>query len=197
MSVREKGALITWTTGQPDAPPVVLLHDRYLDHEANDALASRLAPTSRVVSVRSARTQMESGLVKGYYWHLGPLDEPEMSTIGDALSHLERLLIELNRETGRRIALVGTGEGGSVALLMSLIWRELISGVASIDGPLAGNLNDMPVDLQPAAGLPVMLIERRAALASSSITLAARGASVRIGVASDESLVRWVTNLQA
>ena len=92
---------------------------------------------------------------------------------------------------------MGTGEGGSVALLMSLIWRELISGVASIDGPLAGNLNDMPVDLQPAAGLPVMLIERRSALASSSITLAARGASVRIGVASDESLVRWVTNLPA
>lgn len=197
MSVREKGALITWTTGRPDAPPVVLLHDRYFDHDANDALAARLAPTSRVVSVRSARTQMESGLVKGYYWHLGPLDEPEMSTMGDALSHLERLLIDLNRETGRRIALVGTGEGGSVALLMSLIWRELVSGVASIDGPLAGNLDDMPVDLQPAAGLPVMLIERRTALAPSSIALAARGASVRIGIASDETLVRWLTSLPA
>ena len=140
---------------------------------------------------------MESGLVKGYYWHLGPLDEPEMSTMGDALSHLERLLIDLNRETGRRIALVGTGEGGSVALLMSLIWRELVSGVASIDGPLAGNLDDMPVDLQPAAGLPVMLIERRTALAPSSIALAARGASVRIGIASDETLVRWLTSLPA
>jgi pimeloyl-ACP methyl ester carboxylesterase len=197
MSVREKGALITWTTGRADAPPVVLLHDRYLDHDANDALAARLAPTSRVVSVRSARTQMESGLVKGYYWHLGPLDEPEMSTMGDALSHLERLLIDLNRETGRRIALVGTGEGGSVALLMSLIWRELVSGVASIDGPLAGNLDDMPVDLQPAAGLPVMLIERHTALAPSSIALAARGASVRIGIASDETLVRWLTSLPA
>ncbi len=197
MSVREKGALITWTTGRPDAPPVVLLHDRYLDHDANDAIGARLAPTNRVVSVRSARTQMESGLVKGYYWHLGPLDEPEMSTMGDALSHLERLLIDLNRETGRRIALVGTGEGGSVALLISLVWRELVSGVVSIDGPLAGNLDEMPVGLQYAAGLPVLLIERRSDLAATSAALATRGASVSIGVASDETLVRWVTDLPA
>ena len=195
MSVRAKGALITWTTGRLDAPPVVLLHDRYLDHDANDVLGARLGSSRRVISVRSARTQMESGLVKGYYWHLGPLDEPEMSTMGDALSHLERLLIDLNRETGQRITLVGTGEGGSVALLISLVWRELVSGVASIDGPLAGNVDAMPVGLQPAAGLPVLLVERRADLAPTSMALSARGATVSTGAASEDTIAHWVAGL--
>ena len=35
---------------------------------------------------------------------------------------------------------------------LSLVWRELISGVVSIDGPLAGNL-DAPATLARLAGL--------------------------------------------
>jgi pimeloyl-ACP methyl ester carboxylesterase len=197
MSVRDKGAIITWTTGRVDAAPVVLLHDRYLDHDANDELAGKLVPTHTVTSTRAPRTQMESGLTKGYYWHLGPLDQPELSTMGDALSHLERLLIEINRETGKPIALVGTGEGGSVALLISLVWRDLVASVVSIDGPLARNLEEMPVVLQPADGLPVLLVERRADLASSGRALAARGAIVSNGVASDETIARWVADRSA
>jgi pimeloyl-ACP methyl ester carboxylesterase len=197
MSVRDKGALITWTTGRLDAPPVLLLHDRYLDHDANDALGAQFAPTQRVVSVRSARTQMEMGVTKGYYWHLGPLDQPELSTMGDALSHLERLLLELNRQTGKRIALVGTGEGGSVALLIALVWRELVGGVVSIDGPLATNIADMPLTLASASGLPVLLVERRADLAASHTELTARGASVSTGTVNDETIVRWVEGLPA
>lgn len=197
MSVRTKGALITWTTGDRAAAPVVLLHDRYRDHDANDALGARLAPTHRVVSVRGARTQMEMGLIKGYYWHLGPLAEPELSTLGDALSHLELLLIELNRETGRRIAIAGTGEGGSVALLIGLLWRELVVGVASIDGPLAGNIGDMPITLPPADGLPVLLATRDADLAPSAAALAARGASVTTRPAGDDTVADWIRGLPA
>ena len=96
MSVRTKGALITWTTGRPDGPPVVLLHDRYLDHDANDALGARLAPTHRVISARAARTQMEMGQIKGYYWFLGALDQPELSTLGDPLSDAALMCVYRN-----------------------------------------------------------------------------------------------------
>ncbi len=197
MSVRTKGALITWTTGSRDARPVVLLHDRYLDHDANDALGALLAPTHRIASIRSARTQMEMGLIKGYYWHLGPLDQPELSTLGDALSHLERLLLELNRETGKRIALIGSGEGGSVALLISLLWRELIAGTVSIDGPLATNTASMPLTLEPAADLPILLAERQADLSPTGVALAARGASVTTLPASDDAIASWIRKLPA
>ena len=43
MSVRTRGALITWTTGDREAAPVILLHDRYRDHDANDVLGALLA----------------------------------------------------------------------------------------------------------------------------------------------------------
>ena len=197
MSVRERSALITWTTGVPTGAPVVLLHDRYLDHEANDALAAAFAPTHRVVSVRSARTQMEMGLIKGYYWFLGDLDRPELSTLGDGLSHLERLLLTLNEETGQRIVLVGQGEGGSIALLISLVWPELIAGVASIDGPLPSTTAGLPVETKPVTGLPVLLVDGTRNLLATSVALATRGAHVERVDASNTParIARWATGL--
>lgn len=195
MSVREKGALLTWTTGDRNGPPVVLLHDRYLDHEANDALGRLLEPAHCVISVRSARTQMESGLTKGYYWHLGPLDQPELSTLGDALSHLERLLGTLSDNGQRRLALVGTGEGGSVALLIALLWRELVSGVVSIDGPLARNIPDMPLTFPPASGLPVLLAQHQRDLATTRDQLAGLGAQVTMSSTDDAQIVEWIAKL--
>lgn len=195
MSVREKGALLTWTTGDRNGPPVVLLHDRYLDHDSNDVLGRLLEPSRCVISVRSARTQMESGLTKGYYWYLGPLDQPELSTLGDALSHLERLLATLSDNGQRRLALVGTGEGGSVALLIALLWRELVSGVVSIDGPLARNIADMPLDFPPADGLPVLLAQRQRDLTGARDQLAGLGAQVTLGGEDDAQVVEWVARL--
>jgi len=197
MSVREKGALITWTTGRLDAPPVLLLHDRYLDHDANDALGALLAETRRVISVRSARTQMEMGTIKGYYWYLGQLDTPELSTLGDALSHLERLLLDIQRETGRRVTLAGMGEGGALALLIGLLWREHVAGVVSIDGPLAVNIAEMPLTLPPANGLPVMLVERQRSLEAAAAALTGRGATVSSGIAGDPAIAQWIAALPA
>lgn len=197
MSVREKGALITWTTGKADAPPVLLLHDRYLDHGANDALGTLLDGSNRVVSVRSARTQMEMGTIKGYYWYLGPLETPELSTLGDALSHLELLLLDLHRETGRRVSLAGVGEGGSMALLIGLLWPERVAGVVSIDGPLAVNIAEMPLTLPPADGLPVMLVERHRSLGTTMAGLATRGATVSSGAAGEPTVAQWIAALPA
>lgn len=194
MSVRNSGALITWTTGSIDSPPVLLLHDRYLDHTANDAFAGLLEADHRVVSVRAARTQMEAGLIKGYYWHLGPLDQPELSTLGDALSHLERLLTTLNDSTGQRVALLGSGEGGSVALLLALLWRERISAIVSIDGPIARNVAEMPLTFPDPDGLPVLLVERLRDLKTSHDRLVQHGAEVTVGSHTDAQIADWSTN---
>jgi hypothetical protein len=197
MSVRTRGALITWTTGRPDAAPVLLLHDRYLDHESTNALATLLARSNRVVSVRSARTQMEMGQIKGYYWYLGALDHPELSTLGDALTHLERLVLDIHREGGRRVALAGAGEGGSIALLMGLLWPEIISGVCSIDGPLPANIAEMPLALSPADGMPMLLVERNVGLGATMAALALRGATVNTDDPSDADIASWLAALNA
>ncbi|HWA17505.1 MAG TPA: alpha/beta hydrolase [Devosia sp.] len=155
MSVREKSALLTWTTGRPEGRPVILLHDRFGDHEANDGLGAELAASHRVVSVRAARTQMENGFIKGYYWFLGDLQHPELSTFGDGLSHLERLLVSLTGE--RKAVLAGTGQGGVMALTMAMIWPGRVAGIASIGGPLPADLEGLPVELLPITGLPILL----------------------------------------
>lgn len=195
MSDSRKTALITWTTGERDRPPVILLHDRYLDHAATAALGQLLASTNRVVSARSARTQMEKGLIKGYYWFLGPFERPELSTLGDGLHHLERLLLSLNEETGKRVALAGYGEGGTIALLIALIWPELISGVAALDGPLPLTLDELPLELGNAEGLNVLLTEHDRDLTASTAGLVARGASVSRIAHDDAAVARWIAAL--
>lgn len=195
MTDSRKSALITWTTGERDRPPVILLHDRYLDHASTASLGELLAPTNRVVAARSARTQMEKGLIKGYYWFLGPFERPELSTLGDGLHHLERLLLSLNEETGHRVAIAGRGEGGTIALLIALIWPELISGVAAMDGPLPVTLDDLPIELGKADGLNVLLTEQNRDLTASTAALVARGASVS-RIAHDEAAVAaWIAAL--
>lgn len=192
MTDGRKTALITWTTGDRDKPPVILLHDRYLDHDFTAALGDRLVASNCVVTTRAARTQMEMGLIKGYYWFLGPLERPELSTLGDGLHHLERLLLSLNEETGKRIALCGIGEGGTIALLIAMVWPELIAGVASIDGPLPLNLSDLPVDFGDINGLDILLAERDRDLAATTASLVARGASVSRIAADDDAIAAWL-----
>lgn len=173
----EKTALITWTTGVPDGIPVVLLHDRYRDHDELDALARDLAATHRVVAVRSARTQMENTLIKGYYWFLGPFERPELSTLGDGLHHLERLLLQLT-EGGGKVHLAGIGEGGTMALIMALVWPDLVASVASLDGPLPDTIDSLPLQLGSADGLAVLLAESTRDLGPSAAALTGRGAAV-------------------
>ncbi len=195
MTDSPKSALITWTTGDRDKPPVVLLHDRYLDRDAADPLALALAPTHRIVAARAARTQMEMGLIKGYYWFLGPLERPELSTFGDGLHHLERLLLSLNAETGRKVALIGRGEGGAIALVLALVWHELVSGVVSIDGPLPTTLHELPLDIGLVTGLPELLVEQNTDPGSTAAALAARGAAITRIAADDTAIARWIGDL--
>lgn len=153
-----RSSLVTWTTGDAAAFPVLLLHDRYEDHNAVDGIAAKLRDDRLVVSIRSARTQMSGTDIHGYYWFLGPFDHPELSTLGDGLQHLEALLLSVaeGRPDGS-ISIVGKGEGGTMALLMALLWPNLLTGAASIGGPLPQNLGALPVELNALDSLPVLL----------------------------------------
>lgn len=180
-----KSQLVTWTSGLADGLPMLLLHDRHGPGDGSvDPLAQALVSSHQLVVVRSARTQSERSKVRGHYWHLGPYDLPEISTLGDALYHLEGLMLEVHRHTGRKITLFGRGEGGGVALLMGLVRPEIVAGVVSVDGPLATNLDQLPMSWPDAAGLNVLLLEDARQLEASQSALGARGAQVqRIGPA--------------
>ena len=74
--------------GQPDGPPVLLLHSQYADQGELEPLAASLAEHHCLYSVRGPRAQMSGNgrEVHGYYWYIGAsLDEPETSTFEDGL----------------------------------------------------------------------------------------------------------------
>lgn len=190
MSVRDHGALLTWTSGDPTGSPVLLWHDRYRDRDPQDPLLPALASGHRVVAARSARTQMEMGAIRGYYWFLGPLHRPELSTLGDALSHAERLVLDIAATTGERVSLVGRGEGGTLALLVGLLWPDVVSAVVSIGGPAPHNLDRLPLTWPPADGLPVLLVGGAPA---DCELLAARGVYVDTAVGEETGIADWLT----
>lgn len=177
-----RGPLITWSVGSAGAEPVLLLHDRYKDHDELADLGAELAAKRRVVRVRGARTQMEDTSIKGYYWFIGPLERPELSTFGDGLHHLETLLLSLtDASPDRRVALVGHGEGGTMALTLALVWPERISRVVSIDGPLPANRDAFPLELRRASGLPVLLVPEARNLDETATALKQSGCRVETG----------------
>ncbi len=174
-----RGPLIIWKTGQQGAEPVLLMHDRFQDESELAALADSLGQDRQAVRVRSPRTQMEDTRIKGYYWFFGPPERPELSTLGDGLFHLETLILHLaDASPSGKLALVGKGEGGVMALILAQVWPERISRVVSIDGGLPDNSASFPVDLKPAPGLPALLIRQTGDLAATATALAANGWAV-------------------
>jgi pimeloyl-ACP methyl ester carboxylesterase len=194
VSAPDRGQLITWTSGLSSGPTVLLLHDRYGDHDHLDALGAAFAQTHRVVAVRSARTQMEDTGIKGYYWFLGAHERPELSTLGDGLYHLEKLLLAMTKDAP--VTLVGVREGGTMALTLALVWPDLISGVASLGGVVPTSLDSLPVSLQPLDGLPILLADNGTDLATTVITLIERGGEVeRRTQASEADVASWANGL--
>jgi len=152
--------LYTRQDGPTTGLPFLVLHDRNGDLDGARALGELLGDQVHRIGVRGPRLQTSggSGRTHGYYWHIGPLQRPELSSLGDGLYQFELLLLDtVKRYPGRKIGLLGEGQGGVIALLSALLWPEHLSAVIAIDAPLPANLGDMPIEPRPLNGLPVLV----------------------------------------
>jgi len=152
--------LYTRRDGPVTGAPFLVLHDRNGDLNGASALGELLGEQFQRISVRGPRLQTSggSGKTHGYYWHIGPLERPELSTLGDGLYQFELLLLETaRRHPGHKIGVLGEGQGGLIALLTALLWPEHLSAVIAIDATLPTNLGDMPIETRTLDGLPVLV----------------------------------------
>lgn len=130
------------------APIWLVLHDRFGDLEAARTLGARLGDDVLRVAVQSARMQTEGGLghVRGHFWYIGPVDLPELSTFGDGLAELDALVMQLrNRFPDCRFNLLGQGEGASMAMMLALVYGDLVDKVIAIDAQWPKNFAAMPL----------------------------------------------------
>lgn len=166
--------------GKRGGAPFLVLHDRFGGLEEAETLGERLGDDVLRIAVRAPRLQVSGGGAKvlGHFWFIGPPERPELSTLGDGLYQLELLLLDTFAAQGqRKVGLYGVGEGAVVALLLALVRPEKLSAVIIEDAVLPLNIDAMPIDAQPLAGLPVLLLGGDAAVAES---LRTRGAVVTL-----------------
>lgn len=181
--------LYTAIDGARSGAPFFVLHDRNGQMADAIKLGAFLGDKVRRIAVRSARVQVAgaNGRPLGNFWYIGPRDRPELSTLGDGLYQLEQLLLEeIERKPGEPIGLLAEGEGGTVALLMALLWHDKVRRVILIDAAWPQNLAQMPIEDADLSGLDVLLIDTdgdRSKLVRDN--LAARGAKVTAGTRAD------------
>lgn len=152
--------LLTERHGPQTAMPWLVLHDRWGMIEDAVVLGEVLGPDALTIGVRAPRVQNQGGTgqTKGYFWTVGPVDAPELSTLGDALYELEVLLEENLTRYGRSHAgVLGEGQGGVVALLLASFFPDKIKRAIIIDAALPKNLSVMPFE-PSLAGVEVVLV---------------------------------------
>jgi hypothetical protein len=172
--------LQTMRGGRSDGNPCLVLHDRYGMLADSRQLAAELAPPDALtICIQAPRLQTSGGVGKaaGYYWYVGPRERPELTSLGDTLFHLEKLLLN-ETASGRKACLIGKGEGGSVALLSAMTWPEKVMRVIAIDAALPGNLDRLPIEWPGLEGLEVELVGERPDSGTVQY-LIDRGANVR------------------
>ncbi len=140
--------------------PWLVLHDRWGMLDDAIKLASVLGPDALSVAIRAPRVQNQGGTgqTKGYFWTVGPVTAPELSTLGDGLYQLEIVLEENLKLYGRdKLGLLGKGQGGVTALLLASIFPDKISRAIIIDAALPTNLAVMPIE-PSLDGVEVLLV---------------------------------------
>ena len=138
----------------PD-PAWIVLHDRHADIAGARRLAAACLPveTPRLL-VRSARTQTRGSLGPpvGPFWFIGALTRPELSTLGDGLAQLERLLAEIHAP---HVAILAQGEGAVVALCLALLRPDRITRLHLVGGAIPENLARMPLEMPCLARMQI------------------------------------------
>jgi pimeloyl-ACP methyl ester carboxylesterase len=112
------------------------------------------------VAIRAPRVQNQGGTgqTKGYFWTVGPVDAPELSTLGDGLYQLEIVLEENLAYYGKdRLGVLGKGQGGVIALLLAAFFPDKVKRVIVLDATLPTNLKVMPFE-PSLKGVEVVLV---------------------------------------
>jgi len=186
--VSARSVLLTRRRGPENAmPPWLVLHDRWGMLEDAEALATLLGPAALTIAVRAVRVQNRggSGFTHGYFWTIGPIERPELSTMGDALYQLELLLEENWARYGRRrLGLLGKGQGGMMALVLASLFPDKVEKVVAIDALLPLNLGDMPFT-PSLAGVDVVLTHADPVPAERLAALQTLGARLTLTPQSD------------
>lgn len=152
--------LLTQRRGPADAMPWLVLHDRWGMLEDGLKLGEVLGPDALTIAIRAPRVQNRGGTgeTKGYFWTVGPVTAPEMSTLGDGLYQLEIVLQENLAFYGKdRLGILGKGQGGVISLLLAAFFPDKVKRVIVIDATLPTNLALMPFD-PSLAGVEVVLV---------------------------------------
>ncbi|OAM73563.1 hypothetical protein [Devosia elaeis] len=182
-----RSILLTRRRGPENAMPWLVLHDRWGMLEDAEALATLLGPAALTIAVRAVRVQNRggSGFTHGYFWTIGPIERPELSTMGDALYQLELLLEENWARYGRRkLGLLGKGQGGMMALVLASLFPDKVEKVVAIDALLPLNLGDMPFT-PSLAGVDVVLTHADPVPAERLAALQTLGARLTLTPQSD------------
>lgn len=145
------------------SPRIITLHDRGLFGPSAAELGRAAAGSGRVIALESYKGVYAGRSVVGYTWFVGPDDVPSPVFFGDALAEIERFLwdeVDRQKTSSAELPfLVGTGQGGIMALAAAAAVPDLLSGVIAIDAFLPVVPGWEP-PLIPLAGLPILLIER-------------------------------------
>lgn len=158
--MKSNSFLLTQRQGPSDATPWLVLHDRWGMLDDAVKLAEVLGPEALTIAIRAPRVQNQGGTgqTKGYFWTVGPVEAPELSTLGDGLYQLEIVLEEnLAFYNKDRLGVLGKGQGGVIALLLAAFFPDKVKRVIVIDAALPTNLAVMPFE-PSLKGVNVVLV---------------------------------------
>lgn len=158
--MKSNSFLLTQRRGPAEAMPWLVLHDRWGMLEDALELADLLGPDALTIAIRAPRVQNMGGTgqTKGYFWTVGPVNAPELSTLGDGLYQLEIVLEENLAFYGKsRLGVLGKGQGGVIALLLATIFPDKVKRAIIIDATLPANLSLMPFE-PSLKGVEVVLV---------------------------------------
>ncbi|WP_373352954.1 hypothetical protein [Pseudoroseicyclus sp. CXY001] len=174
--------LYTAQDGPEGGLPWLVLADKY--HSLDDVRRfgeAELPADTRRIAVRGSRVQTigGNGVPYGAYWHIGPVERPELSTFGDALFQIEIVLGEVAERLGTPVGLLGQGQGAVLAMVLGFLWPERVREITAIGAGFPQTLSAMPVTLQQAPHITVTLRDVDAeVLEQTSLVARELGASV-------------------
>jgi predicted esterase len=142
-------------------PTVLTLHGYNQFAESMRGVVLAVNPTGRVVGLQSSKGVYIGRTIVGYTWFLGPNLRLSPVHYGDSLADLERFLWdEVDRQEPASAGLpflVGDEQGAIMALSMSGVAPDLLSGIVAINAVLP-QVPGWEPPLAPLNGLPVLLV---------------------------------------